>query len=111
MSEQEKNFEKRRRERADFETEVYLKVGDSEYRVKGSSKDLSIKGVFVYTDADIPLKSKCHVEIVLTGTIDSFKLQMEGTVIRKNEDGMAIVFESIDLDSYTHLKNLLMYNV
>jgi len=35
---------------------------------------------------------------------------MQGTTIRQEDNGIAVEFISMDLDSYTHLKNILRYN-
>jgi hypothetical protein len=35
---------------------------------------------------------------------------MHGTVIRLEDNGIAVEFTTMDLDSYTHLKNILRYN-
>jgi hypothetical protein len=103
---------KRERIRVDFETQIDLRVDTSEFefQASGSSKDLSIKGIFVKTKNDIPAGTKCHVEILLTGMTEKLVLQMQGKVIRKNHEGVAILFDSMDLKTFTHLKNLVRYN-
>ena len=58
--------ERRERTRVDFQTQVFLKVGASEIRVEGSSRDLSLKGIFVNTDEDIPIDTKCQMEVLLS---------------------------------------------
>ncbi len=35
---------------------------------------------------------------------------MKGTVIRISENGMGIEFDSMDVDTYSHLKNIVHYN-
>jgi hypothetical protein len=87
-----------------------LVAGDAEIRAQGSSRDLSLSGIFVYTDQKISVDTPCQVEISLSGTTDPLVLQMDGRIIRNEESGIAITFESIDLDSYTHLKNIVRYN-
>ena len=102
--------EKRRKIRVDFTTQVIVKSATSEIQAKGSSKDLSLKGIFVNTSENIPIGEKCRVKVVLTGMVDDLVLQMEGTVVRKSEGGLAVDFSSMDIDSYTHLKNIVKYN-
>lgn len=104
--------EKRKSERAAFETQVIIKgIDDMEIQANGSSKDLSLKGIFVNTDKEIPIGSECEVEVILTGMVEDVVLKMNGKVMRKEGEGIGISFESIDLESYTHLKNIVMYNV
>lgn len=104
------NSEKRQGERVSFETEVFLKTKDKEIRVDGSSRDLSMRGLFVKTTEDLLIGSACEIEVVLSGTIDGVVLKMKGKVVRKEPSGVAVYFNSVDIDSYAHLKKLVQYN-
>ncbi len=42
--------------------------------------------------------------------IEAIALQMQGDVVRKTPSGIAIDFNFMDIDSYTHLKNIVQYN-
>lgn len=107
----EKNDNERRQKlRVDFKTNVIVNTAESEISVDGSSKDLSLKGVFVNTKEKIPENTKCYVRVLLSGMTENIALKMQGKVIRKDEAGIAIAFDSMDLDSYTHLKNIVRYN-
>ena len=35
---------------------------------------------------------------------------MKGTIIRQTLDGIGIAFDSMDVDTYSHLKNIVRYN-
>ena len=109
-NEQNEQSEERRRPRVEFETEIALQSGDSEIRVGGSSKDVSLKGVFIRTGERLPVGSECRVEIRLTGMIEALNLAINGHVARQEASGMAVIFDSMDLDTYTHLKNIVRYN-
>ncbi len=104
--------EKRRGIRVDFSTQIILMVdgSDSESQIEGSSKDLSLKGIFINTTEEIPVGSKCKVNVFLTGMVEAIVLQMQGDVARKTPSGIAIDFNLMDIDSYTHLKNIVRYN-
>jgi len=104
------NHEKRRRQRVDFKTKITLKTDQSELNLEGSSKDLSLKGMFINTDKHIALNTKCDIEIYLTGMTEEFTLNMKGVIIRREGNGIAVEFITMDLDSFTHLKNILRYN-
>lgn len=103
-------MEKRRKLRVDFKTQIVLTIGESKIHVEGSSKDLSLKGIFVNTNADIKIGVKCLVHVILTGMIEKVELQMYGEIVRKELNGVAIDFSSMDIDSYSHLKNIVRYN-
>ncbi|MFO7559868.1 MAG: PilZ domain-containing protein [Desulfobacterales bacterium] len=104
------DHEKRKKQRVAFKTKITLKTDLSELNIEGSSKDLSLKGVFIHTNENIALNTKCDIEIYLTGMTEKFVLNMHGSVIRKENSGIAVEFTTMDLDSYTHLKNILRYN-
>ncbi len=107
---QQMEDERRRKRRVEFSTNIVLKMAGNEIHVTGSSKDLSLNGVFINTQDNIPLNESCQVEIHLTGMVEPLMLQMKGTTVRKEPVGIAVLFESMDLDSYTHLKNIVRYN-
>jgi len=104
------DHEKRKKQRVDFKTKITLKTNQSELNIEGSSKDLSLRGIFIHTDIDIAVNTKCDILIYLTGMTEEFTLRMQGIIIRKEDTGVAVEFISMDLDSYTHLKNILRYN-
>jgi hypothetical protein len=56
------------------------------------------------------LGEKCLVSLRLVGSTSDLSLKMKGTVVRVEEDGLALHFYEMDLDSFFHLKNILYYN-
>jgi len=104
--------DKRKRTRVHFETQVVLKTDVSEIKADANSSDISIKGMFITTDEKIPAGTPCDIEIVLSGTTSRLALNIEGVVARQDldKDGLGITFNSMDVDSYFHLKNIVMYN-
>ncbi len=106
------NNEKRRHSRVGFSTdiEILLQADGKEVRLPGNSKDLSLKGIFVGAKEKFVPGTKCLVNVYLTGGIDKIELQMKGTVVRMNDRGMGIIFDSMDVDTYSHLKNIVYYN-
>lgn len=102
--------EKRQRLRVDFDTEVTVRTEGKETTYSGSSRDLSLRSVFIKTDNILDLETTCQVEIRLTGLDNDLILHMEGHVVRSTDEGYAIFFDAVDLDSYTHLKNIVKYN-
>ena len=38
-------------------------------------------------------------------------VKLSGTACRETENGIGFVFNKIDLDSYTHLMNIVSYNI
>jgi hypothetical protein len=96
--------------RVDFDTFVSVTANGKTFQAKGSSRDLSLRSVFVKTENPLAPETSCQVEIVLTGLEKELVLNMDGHVVRQTSDGYAIYFDMVDLDSYTHLKNIVKYN-
>ncbi len=106
------NDERRKYSRVAFATEIFIDIeaNGKIVKVRGSSRDLSLKGLFVGSDDSFTTGTKCDVRISLTGSIDKIELQINGSVARVSENGMGIAFDSMDVDSYSHLKNIVQYN-
>ena len=107
-----KNDERRKCSRVAFTTDIHihLETKDKEIEIQGYSKNLSLNGIFVNTDERIELETTCEIRIRLTGSVDKIELQIKGRVARISNNGMGIVFDSMDVDSYSHLKNIVQYN-
>ena len=74
------------------------------------TENLSTRGVLVLGITDREQGDTCEISLHLSGTSDDISLNMEGTVVRLEEDGIGIHFTEMDLDSYTHLRNIIYYN-
>lgn len=102
--------ERRTRTRVHFTTQVIVKTDESEIVAEANSEDISIKGLFVNTEERIPVGTPCDIEILLTGTSTRLALTIKGIITRQDASGLGIAFDSMDLDSYVHLKNIVLYN-
>lgn len=74
------------------------------------TRDLSIKGVSILTEILIPVGSDCRVAIQLGSPDSGIQVRAQGTVVRRTTDGLAIQFKEIDVDSYNHLRNMVLLN-
>ncbi|MFH2060605.1 MAG: PilZ domain-containing protein [Pseudomonadota bacterium] len=106
------NDERRKHARVGFTTaiQILLDVDGKQINLQGSSKDLSLRGLFVNTDTKFPVLTKCLVKINLTGGANKIELLINAKVVREMENGMGIEFDSMDVDTYSHLKNIVYYN-
>ncbi|MFO7911949.1 MAG: PilZ domain-containing protein [Desulfotignum sp.] len=104
--------DRRKNLRVDFSTRIQVTVGldDAQVDLEGSSKDLSLRGIFVNTDERFTPGTRCVVKICLTGTLEKIELVMEATVVRHTPKGIGIVFDSMDVETYSHLKKIVQYN-
>ena len=100
--------EHRRNTRVHFETLIDLKCGKQSFT--GCETDnLSTKGVLVLGIKDLQKGDLCDLTLHLSGG-HNLTLSMKGTVQRVTDAGVGIHFTETDLDSFTHLKNIIYYN-
>ncbi|MEA2060947.1 MAG: PilZ domain-containing protein [Thermodesulfobacteriota bacterium] len=102
--------ERRRHTRVDFLTHIVLKSKGSEIAAQGSSRDLSCKGIFINTREKLAENDGVEVKIILSGGGQNIELFMDAFVARVEAHGLGLEFTRMDLDTYTYLKNIVMYN-
>lgn len=100
---------KRKNTRVPFQVIIGLDFPDRSH-AECETADLSFKGVFVLGVTGHKLGENCLVSLRLVGSTSHLTLKMKGTVVRVEEDGLALHFYEMDLDSFFHLKNILYYN-
>jgi hypothetical protein len=72
-------------------------------------QDLSLKGLMVRTEARLPAGTPCEVKLLLGDQLT--QILAEGVVVRDYPEGFAVQFTRIlGIESYEHLKNLVLYN-
>ena len=82
-----------------------------ERQFQGKVVNLSMKGMFLITGERLLIGEQVEIKMVLSGTSPEFVIDLNGTVSRIMDDGIGFYFDKIDLDSYTHLKNIISYNI
>ena len=100
---------KRKNSRVPFQVIIGLDFPDKSH-TECETADLSLKGVFVLGVTGHKIGETCQVSLRLVGSTSHLVLKMKGTVVRVEEDGVALHFYEMDLDSFFHLKNILYYN-
>lgn len=91
--------------------EVNASIRTAERQFQGSVENLSMKGMFLNTGERLEIGEPVEISILLTGTEPELSISFSGKVCRASEEGLGFTFEKIDLDSYTHLKNIIAYNM
>jgi len=102
--------ERRRKSRVQFMAQVRLKPENDMLLLEADVKNISMNGMYVISDMKVPVGTMCEIEIVLSGLSDEFDVSLRGKVVRHDQDGFAVEFEAVDIDSLQHLKNIIMYN-
>lgn len=100
-------MEKRKHQRVSFQAEAVVR--DKDLAASGKIDNLSMKGLFLKASADVG-DDPLQITILLSGTSSKLSIELRGKVIRKAENGMAIEFIDMDLDSFILLKNVVSYN-
>ncbi len=95
--------------RVQFNVEATIKIADRQFQ--GAVENLSMTGMFLVTNEQLPEGKIAEITIVLTGTLPEIAVNFTGVVTRIAEDGVGFTFEKMDLDSYMHLKNIIAYNI
>ena len=101
-------MEKRRFSRVPFKIQAYIEAEGLQFT--GEVENISLKGMFVITEHIMELGAPLSVRINLTGSQSNLIIDLKGKVVRKTTDGIGVFFESMELDSFIHLKNIVDYN-
>lgn len=78
---------------------------------QGNVSNLSMSGLLLETNERLALGEVVDIAISLPGTEPEITVAFTGRVCRLTEGEVAFRFEMIDLDSYTHLRNIVSYNM
>lgn len=102
-------MEKRQFSRVPFHITAVIKYQENIY--EGEVSDLSLKGVFLKTSALIEVGDQFELTIHLAGEEDEEEsVHVFAKVARKTAEGLGVLFERTDLDSFVHLRNIVGYN-
>ena len=70
-----------------------------------------MNGVLVHVEQALSEGSLCNVRIQLGDSMeDPCVIEAHGKVARQSGQSMAIEFVDVDVDGFSHLKNLVMFN-
>ena len=101
-------MEKRKHKRVPFRAEAVVR--DRDITMSGNIDNLSMKGLFLKAAAADVGTDPLDVTILLSGSSSKLSIELTGKVVRKAEDGMAIQFVEMDLDSFILLKSVVLHN-
>ncbi len=101
-------MEKRELVRVPFQIDAT--ISDENRTVQGKIENISLKGMFILTDGQFKLNDMVQITIHLAGESSDLEIDVTGIIVRKNEKGIGVRFEKVDLDSFIHLRNIVAYN-
>jgi hypothetical protein len=102
--------EQRTKARIKFETSATLQVEEQRLLANTLSRDMSLDGIFIRTNEQVPLNVPCLVTITITGSTSTLTMRIKGRTIRQDRNGVAVRFTELEMDSYLHLKNIVLNN-
>lgn len=98
---------RRRFSRVDFHHELVLK-NNKGVDFQGAFSDVSLKGMFFQGDA-LPAKGDTVFGVLQLGDVS---MQVQGVVVHSEKDhGAAILFQDMDVESFSHLRRLVSLNL
>ncbi|HAT09112.1 MAG TPA: hypothetical protein DCS97_00595 [Planctomycetes bacterium] len=79
--------------------------------VAGTTQDVSMNGCFIPSSSPPPEDETCVATLFIDGREGQVQVRANAQVIRTKSGGFALHFrEMLELDSYEHLRNLILYN-
>jgi hypothetical protein len=96
--------------RVPFKTEVEIQAALETIRSEADI-DVSMSGVRVpYDDHGPEPGTMCRVSIILKASDHRLAIVASGNIIRSEHGSIAVEFTELDLDSYNHLRLLILNN-
>ena len=72
--------------------------------------DISMGGMFVRADEILAPGTRCQITILLGHFKHELPIGADGVVIRSNEDGIALKFGSVKIETAPELQSLIVFN-
>jgi len=95
--------------RVEFNVMATVSTGGRSFQ--GKVSNLSMNGLLLDTDEKLQMGEVVDITISLPGTEPEIAVAFTGRVCRITDSDIAFRFQMIDLDSYTHLRNIISYNM
>lgn len=100
--------ERRQCTRAFFSTRAQVLLDSGHTIIEGKLQDISIIGMFIETNASIPVGSSCSIQIIISAQNSRLILEdIQGVIVRSVDNGLGIQFTSnmewfVIFKIYTH---------
>lgn len=82
------------------------------YSYKGQVINLSLKSAYIKTPNLHKLQKKDSLELklLMSGILTTSYIEIDGEIQRIDKEGIVVKFNSMDIDSFIYLKNIVAYN-
>ncbi|WP_457574448.1 PilZ domain-containing protein [Desulfolithobacter sp.] len=99
--------ERRQATRIRFESRVRIHWDNGELEATADTRDISLKGLYVFAEKRLPVGTRCSLDIDLTGPASKLICSLTGVICRHDASGMGIQFQEMDPHAFVHLKSFL----
>lgn len=72
--------------------------------------DLSMSGILLRTEQSLESESKCQISILLGHFKHELPILADAVVVRSMDDGIALRFEAVKLESFTSMQHVIVEN-
>ena len=101
-------MEKRKFRRVSFHVMATVQADTGSF--SGMIDNLSMKGMFMETKDPVPCDRPLEISIVLSAVSSLLSIKANGVALRRSDEGVAIEFREMDIDSFAHLRNVVALN-
>lgn len=102
-------MEKRHFTRVDYHVHAEVTIDGTTFPV--DVENLSLKGMLARSERDLPYGSLAGITISLPDVSPPLKICLDAKVVRREGDEVGFAFDRIELESFTHLRNIIsIYN-
>jgi c-di-GMP-binding flagellar brake protein YcgR len=82
---------------------------DEDYALPGRLRDISLGGLFIFANDQVPIGDTCRLEVVLYEPGDPINVWLEATVVRHEKGGFAVQITGFFQESFARLRDLLLH--
>jgi hypothetical protein len=72
--------------------------------------NLSMRGCHASTFEALAAQTRCHLTLFTEDEEDALHFKVEARIVSSDQDGMGIEFVELPLESYEHLRNMVLLN-
>lgn len=76
--------------------------------MEGESRNVSLGGLLLSSELMLPVGNPCRVSLVVEDDGEDFRIEMRGRVVRIDEDGLAVEFSHLDIESRECLRRVVL---
>ncbi len=78
--------------------------------VLGEVEVISMNGMLVRTEGRLPVGLSCRATLILRSGLEPVRFDLSAEVVRSSDASIAFGFVEVPIESYMHLKNIVLAN-